>query len=84
MKAILEFNLPDDQADFDKASRASDYFWALCEIEMDIFRPARKHGYSDARLKEMFEQNEEFSCELVGLLEDKFRSILNEREINTP
>jgi len=39
MKAILEFNLPDDQSDFKKA--VDGYKWALIAWDMDQYLRAR-------------------------------------------
>lgn len=53
MKATLEFNLPEEQEEFQNAAQAgkmSSAFWA---IGNDVFRPARKHGYSDQRLHDL-------------------------------
>jgi hypothetical protein len=63
---------------------------ALWEISQEIFRPARKHGYSDNRLntllestRPMKEDGEEFPSgyEVVSKLEEKFYEILSEYDI---
>lgn len=60
---------------------------ALDEIREEIFRPARKHGYSDPRLSALLADNHPnpqaaSNCqELVSLLEEKFNEILTERNI---
>lgn len=36
MKAILEFNLPDDQVDFDLATNASKFWSVLWELDQDL------------------------------------------------
>jgi len=33
MKAILEFNLPDDQQDFDLATKGMKFWSVLCELD---------------------------------------------------
>ncbi len=43
MKAILEFNLPEDQSEFENASRAGDVFLALWDLDMEL-RNMVKHG----------------------------------------
>jgi hypothetical protein len=45
MKAILEFNLPEDIIDFTKATKAQDYFHALWDIGVQL-RSWEKHGHS--------------------------------------
>lgn len=45
MKGILEFNLPEEQEEFDRAASAGKYSAALFDIRQEVFRPARKHGY---------------------------------------
>ena len=53
-KATLTFNLddPEDKANFKKAANANEAYLALWSIAQEIFRPARKHGYSGAQLNE--------------------------------
>jgi hypothetical protein len=46
MKAILEFNLPDDNNDFLLAQRGRDYFSDLMEIS-NLLRANRKYDVSD-------------------------------------
>jgi hypothetical protein len=46
MKAILEFNLPDDNNDFLLAQRGCDYFSDLMEIS-NLLRANRKYDVSD-------------------------------------
>lgn len=46
MKGILEFNLPEEQEEFMDAAKVGSYRAALFDIRQQVFRPARKHGYS--------------------------------------
>ncbi len=78
MKAILEYDLPEDREDFDRASKAWSMAIALDEIRNEVFRPARKHGYSDIKIAELIAKNPEDSEELIGLLEEKFYEIMRE------
>lgn len=78
MKAILEYNLPEDQEDFIRATKALDMELALWDIANEVFRPARKHGYADQELNTLAENN----TELIGLLEQKFYAILEEKGIS--
>ena len=45
MKAILEFNLPDDQPDFDQALKAHEYHSALSEISLYLRQLQKYDGY---------------------------------------
>jgi len=79
IKATLEFNLedPEAKATYRRAINADKAYLALHEISQAIFRPARKHGYSDSKLNEVLDSNESVP-EMVDLLEDKFYAILAE------
>lgn len=64
---------------------------ALWDIQQEIFRPARKHGYSDPRLNKLLESTKivtdkdgdsyAMGYEIVGLLEEKFHQILEQHGI---
>lgn len=77
MKATLEFDLdcPEDRMQHKRAIDASDLSHFLWVIEQDVFRPARKHGYSDGvigrRLNELLEQDGAVS-EAISLLESLY------------
>ena len=55
MKAILEFQLPEDQREHKFAIKGKDYILSLWEISQEIFRNARKHGYPDKTLNDYIE-----------------------------
>ena len=57
MKAILRLNLdkPEHKKELNRCLKSADYLMALDDIVQEIFRPARKHGYRDARLQELLE-----------------------------
>lgn len=82
MKGVLEFNLPEEQDEFDTACKAGAMSAAISEIANEVFRPARKHGYSDEKIRNLIEKYEG-SEELVGALEEKFYEILNSHRIET-
>lgn len=48
MKAILEFNLPEDQEEYDMVTKASNLFCVLWEVKQSL-RSMVKHGYIDNR-----------------------------------
>jgi hypothetical protein len=80
MKATLEFNLPEEQDEFTTTTKATSMSCALSEIRNRVFRPARKHGYSDQRIQKLLESHNECG-ELVELLEDLFTEVLNEYDV---
>ena len=91
-KGILEFDLeePDARDAFKRAVLADDSYMVLNEISDEIFRPHRKHGYSDRRIqnyideldKKLKDDEENPILEVISLLEDNFRDILTEHAIN--
>lgn len=75
MKASLHFNLPEDQEEFNAAVSAGSMKILLWEISQEIFRPARKHGYADYRMKKFVDENGELKdeiAEVIGVLEEMF------------
>jgi hypothetical protein len=56
MKAILEFNLPEEQEEYHITQQAFKMHTAFWNIGNDLFRPARKHGYPDARIQSLVEK----------------------------
>lgn len=82
-KITLEFSEDADgcfpQDEVDMLMQASAMRCALWDIAQEIFRPARKHGYSDPRKEELLNGK---SMELVGLLETQFYEILEARGIS--
>ena len=80
MKAILTFNLPEDQREFDRAVKGDDAHIALYDIGQQVFRPARKHGYTNDELNQLLEQPG--VTEAIGLLEKMFFDILGDHMLN--
>jgi hypothetical protein len=56
MKGILEFDLPMEQEEFDAAANAGKLSAALFDVRQQVFRPARKHGYSRADIQQLVEK----------------------------
>ena len=54
MKAILEFNLPEERNEFDCCINGSDYQSALAHID-DFLRNALKHGHNFKTPEEVME-----------------------------
>ena len=78
MEVTLRFTLPDDKDELRHAQQGLDYHMALTDIADQIFRPARKHGYSDTALNDLLEKTGEDGTELIGQLECHFFDILEE------
>lgn len=76
--ATLRFTLPEEQSEFDLATRASSMAIAIEAIGNELFRPARKHGYSDPKIVELMEKCGEHAEDLVGELERRYYEILEE------
>lgn len=76
MKAILEFNLPEDQNDFEHAQKAGLYYSILFEVRNQLLRPARKHGFSDPEIQQLLEKLGDDGIELIHLLELKFNDLV--------
>lgn len=81
-EVILKFKIEnsDDEAEAVRALRAEKVFNCLWQISQEIFRPARKHGYSDPQIQAALEGSN--GAHLVGLLEDRFYEILREHDID--
>lgn len=96
MKATLSFNLPEERDEFETAVNAGKYRSALWEVMQRIFRPARKHGYSNMRIQTLLDTTDSVKVpsmdgytedavgagtELVAELEKLFYEILQEEGI---
>lgn len=80
-KAYLQFNLPMENEEFKIAQNASNMHCALLDIQNYVFRPARKHGYSDDRIRDLLEKLGPEGVELVGELEKLFFEKLTENDV---
>lgn len=71
MKAILEFNLPEEREEHEDALNGVKYKCQLDEIWDKVWRPYLKHGYSNSRINELLQKEE---CEeLFNLLMNLYR-----------
>lgn len=80
MKAILEFNLPEDTEDFKVAQKGMEYKLALEDVWNEVFRPNFKHGYSNEVLQELTQNPQVF--EAIKLLSEIYQAVLTEYEIS--
>lgn len=84
MIANLKFDLedPDDRAAHKRCISATDAYLALWELQQEIFRPARKHGYDDLEINELLAaDSDDIALDVIGLLESKFFEILERNGI---
>ncbi len=85
MQAILKFKLPEEQEEYELAVNGGKANAALFDVRQEIFRPARKHGFSDKKIQDLIERldahanpetGDNGATHLISLLEDKFSEIL--------
>jgi len=69
MKAILEFNLPEDQAEFDFATQGTNMYAALWDISQEL------------RTLCKYEELDEQEWKMVQAIRDKFHQILQNNNI---
>lgn len=82
MKVTLRFDLdePGDREAFQQHTKTEEVFLLLWDIEQEVFRPARKHGYSglhSARLNKLLEIDE--VAEAIKILEELYFTKKGER-----
>jgi hypothetical protein len=70
MKVKLEYNLPDDQFEFECAVKSTKMYFALTEIKEEL------------RAIWKYEELKENQFEMVERIREKFFEILTENEIN--
>jgi hypothetical protein len=86
MKATLEFDLQEEKRELMKALKGADCYSVLYDIGQELFRPARKHGYSGGDLNKingyLEGEHSEMVHDIIHLLETAFYNILTENNIN--
>ena len=70
MKATIEYNLPDDQFEFNNAVKSMKMYFALTEIQDELRRQLK------------CEDLKENQYEMIELLRSYFYEVLNDNEIN--
>lgn len=70
MKAILEFNLPEDKHEWENAVQADDMFACLFDVQQELRRVWK------------YEELTEEQFEMVERIRDSFHSILQDHNIN--
>lgn len=76
MKAILEFNLPEEREEFELAQKGLAYKHQLDEVWDKVFRPRHKHGYGNKILDKFM--NTERGQSIMNELESIYQDILKE------
>jgi hypothetical protein len=76
----FDVSTPEGKEEAERALRAEDVYAALDNIVNEVFRPARKHGYIEADLQKLLDENEAVHT-VIGRLEEKFFDILREYNI---
>jgi hypothetical protein len=74
MKGILQFDLPEEKEDFEDAQKAWKYKHTLDQVWEKLFRPAHKHGYSDAELDKL--SKTKTGRKLLDKLEEEYRLLM--------
>ena len=72
MKAILEFNLPDDQQDFEMASNAMKFWSVLYELDQDL-RSKTKYA-PDSLPQDKYDAYQEVRDKLYELMSENLIS----------
>lgn len=71
MKAILEFNFPEDEDAHYVAVNGGNLYRALWTIMMDVFRRECKYGVHPPEVQEVIDRMQKEAWDIVdGLLED--------------
>ena len=83
MKITIETSEPEDERTLKLMFNAKNMAMAFWDISNELWRPARKHGYSDQNISKFFSQDlpeKELNerIELVAALEEKYRGILHD------
>lgn len=85
----LDLSKEEDRYEYEHIRKATNYASALEDVGNYIFRPARKHGYSEQEIQDLVTKldtlagdAEPGATELIRLLELLFYEILSEHEAN--
>ena len=78
MKATLEFDLPEDREEHEDALNGTKYKGQLDEVWNQVFRPHRKHGYSNQELQKLIDDNFEIADKIIEGLIDIYLEVVRE------
>lgn len=79
MKAIIEFDMPQDTEKYVAAMRGAEYRTALRDIWEQMFRPYFKHGYSDQALQDA--TSTDSGGIVIERLADRYRDITENLDV---
>jgi hypothetical protein len=86
MKAKLEFDLDcsSDSLAFKRATTATSAYLVLWNVAMEIFRPARKHGYRNIGEDKVLDINtwSDQTVQVVEALESRFYEMLKDYDVS--
>jgi hypothetical protein len=77
---VWNLNIPEEREDFERSNKSLDLQLALWDISQEVFRPHRKHGYSDHKLPNLDDWSDQ-SHAIVERLEELFYEILKSRGV---
>ena len=80
-KAILEFNLPEEDEEFRMACNAISYSVAYEEVWNRLLRPPFKHGYPDQKLQDLYKSLGDKGADFVEELRRLYTEITQEYEV---
>ncbi len=80
MKAILEYQLPEEMDSYEDAMNGTKMRIALDEVWNQAFRPRHRHGYSNQRLNQLLETEE--VAEAMDIIEQIYKDVLTENGID--
>lgn len=64
MKAVLEFTLPEDQDDFERASKAGKLAGVIWDFDNQVMRAMTKYGRHPTEERELSEQEQALAQEI--------------------
>lgn len=76
MKAILEFNIPEEQDEFNDSINGTKYKSKIEDLWNELFRPFSKHGYENDRINQLL--TDEKCVELLENLIDIFHEVADD------
>lgn len=76
MKAVLEFNLPEEKEEHNLALNGLKYKNQLDDIWQILFRPRHKYGYNDKEIDKLI--NSKNGEKIMDFLEQQYINIINE------
>jgi hypothetical protein len=73
-KVIIEFNLPEEQEEFQDALNGTKNAIKFSEVWEKLFRPRHKHGYNNSKLQDLIDSSPQVG-EALDILEELYQEI---------